>query len=85
MSSWKVWFHSLIRAVIGGGANSVIGVVSAGWVLPDKVNTGTGLHTALTLMGVQFVIGAVISVAMFLQKSPVPEGWDGTDRRTDGK
>ena len=81
MGSWTVWFHGVIAAFIGGGANAVVGVISAGWVMPDKVNTGEGLHTALTLMGVQFLIGAILSVAGYLKQSPVPPGWDGTDRR----
>ena len=76
-----MWLHGLVAAFIGGGANAVVGVISAGWVIPDKVNTGNGLNTALTLMGVQFVIGAILAVAGYLKQSPVPDKWDGADRR----
>jgi len=79
--SSRLWLHGIVAASVGGGSNAVVGVVSAGWVLPDSVNTGAGLHTALTLMGVQFLFGAILAVAAYLQKSPVPSGWDGEDRR----
>jgi hypothetical protein len=84
MPNGKTWLHGLIAAFIGGGANAIVGVISAGWVLPDKVNSGAGLRTALTLMLFQFTFGAILAVAAFLKQSPVPPGWDGADRRANG-
>jgi hypothetical protein len=80
----RIWIHGIIAALIGGGANSVVGVVSAGWVLPNQVNTGAGLHTALALMGVQFAFGGAISVALYLKQSPVPADWI-TPKQEDAK
>lgn len=81
MTSAQIWIHGIIAAFIGGGANAFLGVISTGIVLPNQVNTGNGLHTAFVLMGVQFVLGGAIAVAMFLKQSPVPPGWDGVDTR----
>lgn len=81
MGDWKIWFHGVIAAFIGGGANAISGVIAAGVLLPAQVNTGSGLGTAMKLMGITFVIGGFIAVVMFLKQSPVPTGWDGADRR----
>jgi hypothetical protein len=80
-----MWFHGLIAALIAGGANAAAGVIGTSLVLPAQVNTGSGFHTALTLMGVQFAIGAVVGVIFYLKQSPVPAGWDGTTDRRGGE
>lgn len=84
MQTWRMWLHSLIAAVISGGANAAAGVIGTSLVLPQDVNTGAGLHTALTLLGIQFLIGSVLGVIFFLKQSPVPTGWDGVERREPG-
>jgi len=60
--SWKPWLHGLISAFIGGGANVVATIV----IDPDVL--AGGLHKA----GALWVASGVISAALYLKQSPLP-------------
>ena len=63
--SWQTWVHGLLGAAIGGGANSI--AVCA--VKPEDFNLGDGLGA----LGKVFVISSIISAALYLKASPVPQ------------
>ena len=81
MGSGKLWLHGLIAAFIGGGASAITSGFVASQLMPDRVNLGAGLFLTLKLIGATFVISGVLSAAAYLKQSPVPNDWDGTDRR----
>ena len=64
MKNWKVWLHSLVASVIGGTANTL----AAMFVDPTAFNT----HD-LPKLGKLALAGAIISLVLYLQKSPLPK------------
>lgn len=74
MTDWKLWLHGLIAAAVGsaaGGFGSIAG----------SLVVGDGLMHGLKVASLAALLSAVIAVAAYLKQSPVPPGWDGTDRR----
>jgi len=63
--NWKLWLKGLLSAVIGGAANAVTAMI----VDPVAFNIDAGLTKLGTLAG----ISALVSAAMYLKKSPLPE------------
>ena len=63
--NWQHWLKGLVSAFIGGGANSVSVMI----VDPESFNLGEGLYR----LGSVAVASGVISAAMYLKKSPLPE------------
>lgn len=77
LNSLKVWLYGLFSAVISSAA----GCVAIMAVDPHDFNLGTGLPK----LGSVAVVLAIIAMANYLQKHPLPE-WDGvTDRRGTGQ
>lgn len=66
MQNWKVWLKGLVAAAIGGAANSVALLI----VDPMTFNFGEGIGRVKTVA----LTSALLSVAMYLQKSPLPNG-----------
>lgn len=62
---WRKWLYGLIGGAIGGGAT----VISA---LPVGAIIGAADYTPRQLVGM-FVSGAIVSAALYLKQSPVPE------------
>lgn len=62
---WKKWLRGLFSAAIGGAANSVVVVL----VDPMTFN----LQEGIVKLGWVALAGVIIAVAMFLQRSPIPE------------
>lgn len=73
---WRMWFLGMLHAVVGGAANSVAAV----YVDPASFNftNWQGIKNVLTLAAA----GGSIGFWFYLKKSPLPEGWDGIERRT---
>lgn len=70
---WADWFRGLIGAFVSGGAGAIGGATGATMLDPTKFNLNDGLGVTMKLMGIAFVISAVISLAKFLQTHPVPD------------
>jgi hypothetical protein len=64
MNDIRVWFASLIAAIIGGAAN---GVLAMG-VAPEVFN----FHAGLGKLGAMAGGSAIVAAAMFLKQSPLP-------------
>lgn len=65
MNSWRNWVHGLIGAFIGGGANAVSVMVIA----PETFN----IHAGLEKLGGAFLLSGIISAALYLKQSPLPQ------------
>jgi hypothetical protein len=70
---WDGWFLGIMGAIISGGAGAVGSGFGSMLVDPEHFNVMQGgfKHMAV-LMGATFVFSAVVSLAKFLQASPVP-------------
>jgi hypothetical protein len=64
MNDIRVWFASLIAAIIGGAANGVLAV----GIAPEVFNFNTGLGKLGAMAGGS----AIVAAAMFLKQSPLP-------------
>lgn len=60
----RVWLHSLIAALISGGANGLTVMI----VSPTDFNFGAGIGK----LGQVFAVGSLIGLAGFLKQSPLP-------------
>jgi hypothetical protein len=65
MGDWKVWVKGVVAALIGGGASALAAALGA----PEML---TGAHgTGPSLLRVS-AVGAALSAAAYLKKSPLP-------------
>ncbi|KKN43600.1 hypothetical protein LCGC14_0701430 [marine sediment metagenome] len=62
---WQKWFKGLMSAAIGGAANSI--TVMA--IDPTQFNLQDGIKK----LGIVALVSSIISVAMYLKSSPVPD------------
>lgn len=80
-SSFTRWIGGTIGAFISGGASSVAVGLTAVGIDPQTFNFASGFSDTLKLMGVSFIVAGMMSLAKFLANHPLPDGWDGEDRR----
>lgn len=64
--SIRLWIRGLLAAVIGGASNAVTTVI----VAPETFNFQEGLGK----LGAIAASSALVSAAMYLKQSPVPNG-----------
>lgn len=60
----RLWLHSLIAAIITGGANGLTVMI----VSPTDFNFGAGIGK----LGQVVAVGSLIGLAAFLKQSPLP-------------
>jgi predicted transporter len=70
---WATWLLGIVRSAVSGGALSILNTGGTAIIVPESVNTGAGLHKLLALLGIYFVIGAVIHMAIFLSTHGAPD------------
>jgi hypothetical protein len=70
---WATWFMGIMRSIIAGGATSILNTGGTALIVPSAVNTGTGLHTLLSLVAVYFIIGAITHMAIYLSTHGAPD------------
>jgi hypothetical protein len=76
---WDSWLLGIWGAVISGGAGAVASGFGTMVVDPDHFNVlQGGFKHMLVVMGVVFAFSALISLAKFLQLTPVPKVVDKT-------
>jgi Zn-dependent protease len=75
MSAKKVemWLRGLIAATISGGAGGILTGLAAIGIDPQHFNLTAGWHQTLKIGLAAALINAIIGVAGYLQKSPLPE------------
>ena len=64
MANWQNWLKGLLSAVIGGISNSVVLMIAD----PKTFNLQDGLKN----LGTVAVTSAIVSAAMYLKQSPLP-------------
>lgn len=69
---WSGWVRGVVGAFVSGGAGAIGGATGATMLDPMTFNLNTGLGVTMKLMGVAFLISGIVSLAKFLQTSPVP-------------
>jgi hypothetical protein len=68
-----LWIRSILAAIISGGAGGIVTAFSAIGIAPDVFNMAKGAANTLHIGLLAFGFHALLGVAMFLQKSPLPE------------
>lgn len=68
--TWRHWLHGLIGAAIGGGANAITTMIIA----PAQFNLQEGYKNVL----MSAIVSAIVSAALYLKQSPLPEEPDPT-------
>ena len=64
------WLYGLAAAVIGGGANAVVGGITINMIDPKHFNAGN--FDFYKLVAAMFMANAVISLFMYLKQKPLP-------------
>jgi hypothetical protein len=77
--AWSVWVRSVVRALISGFFGGVVNGLAAVGIKPEVFNFDQGLSDLLKLAGAAGLISAILGVAMYLQRSPLPD--DDEERR----
>jgi hypothetical protein len=67
---WENWLSGLFAAVIGGGANAVVGAV--GLNLSDPSHFNAKNNEFFKVVAVLFATSATVSCFMYLKQSPIP-------------
>jgi len=73
MTHTEIWLKGILAAAISGAAGGVLTGFAALGIDPQHFNLQTGLTATLHIGAAAALINAVIGVAAYLQKSPLPE------------
>jgi len=68
----EVWLKGMIAAAVSGAAGGVLTGFAAVGIDPQHFNLQTGMGATLRIAVAAALINAVIGVAAYLQKSPLP-------------
>ncbi|GAC1632863.1 MAG: hypothetical protein NVS9B14_06720 [Candidatus Acidiferrum sp.] len=74
MNKLEIWLRGALAAAVSGGAGGVLTGFAAVGIDPQHFNLAAGLGATFRIGMAAAVINAVIGVAAYLQKSPLPEG-----------
>jgi hypothetical protein len=70
----EIWLKGLFAAAISGAAGGVLTGFAAVGIDPQHFNLQSGIAATFRIGAAAAVINAVIGVAAYLQKSPLPSG-----------
>jgi hypothetical protein len=73
MTRVELWLKGLLAAAISGAAGGVLTGLAAVGIDPQHFNLQTGIDATFRIGAAAALINAVIGVAAYLQKSPLPE------------
>ena len=68
----EIWFKGMVAAGISGAAGGVMTGMAAVGIDPGHFNLQAGLGSTVRIGTAAALINAVIGVAAYLQKSPLP-------------
>jgi hypothetical protein len=68
----EIWIKGLLAAAVSGGAGGVLTGFAAVGIDPQHFNLQAGMGATLRIAAAAAMINAVIGVAAYLQKSPLP-------------
>jgi len=72
MKRLEIWLKGLLAAAISGASGGVLTGFAAVGIDPQHFNLQAGIGSTLRIGLAAAVINAVIGVAAYLQKSPLP-------------
>ena len=72
MTRLHIWLKGIFAAAISGGAGGVLTGLAAVGIDPQHFNLQAGIGATLRIAAAAALINAVIGVAAYLQKSPLP-------------
>ena len=72
MKRLELWLKGLIAAAVSGGAGGIMTGFAAVGIDPQHFNLQSGSGATLRIAAAAALINAVIGVAAYLQKSPLP-------------
>jgi len=72
MNRVTIWLKGILAAGISGGAGGVLTGFAAVGIDPQHFNLQSGIGATLRIGAAAALINAVIGVAAYLQKSPLP-------------
>lgn len=70
----EIWTKGLVAAAISGAAGGILTGFAAVGIDPQHFNLQAGIDATLRIGMAAALINAVIGVAAYLQKSPLPNG-----------
>jgi hypothetical protein len=73
MKKWEIWLRGIVAAAISGLAGGVLTGFAAVGIDPAHFNLATGFGATCKMAAAAALINAVIGVAGYLQKSPLPD------------
>lgn len=73
MKRLELWLRGLLAAGVSGGAGGILTGFAAVGIDPQHFNLQTGMGATLRIAAAAALINAVIGVAAYLQKSPLPQ------------
>ena len=73
MTKIEIWLRGVLAAAISGAAGGVLTGLAAVGIDPQHFNLQAGMAATLRIGAAAALINAVIGVAAYLQKSPLPE------------
>jgi len=73
MTHTEIWLRGVLAAAISGAAGGVLTGFAALGIDPQHFNLQAGMSSTLHIGEAAALINAVIGVAAYLQKSPLPE------------
>ncbi|HEY1423870.1 MAG TPA: hypothetical protein VGF20_10485 [Candidatus Acidoferrum sp.] len=71
---FEVWLKGLLAAAISGASGGILTGFAAVGIDPQHFNLQAGIGSTLRIGLAAAVINAIIGVAAYLQKSPLPSG-----------
>jgi hypothetical protein len=72
MRRFELWIKGLLAAAISGAAGGVLTGFAAVGIDPQHFNLQAGMGATMRIGAAAALINAVIGVAAYLQKSPLP-------------
>jgi hypothetical protein len=72
LKQFELWLKGAVAAAISGGAGGVLTGLAAVGIDPQHFNLQAGMSATLRIAAAAALINAVIGVAAYLQKSPLP-------------
>ena len=74
MNRFELWLKGILAAAISGGAGGVLTGFAAVGIDPQHFNLQSGMGATMRIGAAAALINAIIGVAAYLQKSPLPSG-----------
>jgi len=72
MTRLQIWIRGIVAAAISGAAGGVLTGFAAVGIDPQHFNLQAGIGATVRIAAAAALINAVIGVAAYLQKSPLP-------------